>query len=250
MRKIIFSIAAMIVFAFSAAEASDDVSICITPNRTAARAGEEIVYTVRLNNADGAAEIQMAVEYNTEMLEFKKGKALAKSDLYSAKADKNKPQVNFIQIPKEAITESTDIATLTFAVKEGATGECAVRAVNITVGSGSDELSQIPFDSENSGSVYLVGNGFSCAAVARKTESGDVYCDVYSADGSGAALVFAAFYEKDRFIGGTEPIPYQITADSKREIYLGECAGGADSAKIMLWSANDLVPLALFDTVE
>lgn len=250
MRKIIFSIAAMIIFAFSAAEASNDVSIGITPNRTAAKVGEEIVYTVRLNNADGAAEIQMAVEYNTEMLEFKKGKALAKSDLYSVKADKNKPQVNFIQIPKEAITGSTDIATLTFAVREGASGECAVRAVNITVGSGSDELSQIPFDSENSGSAYLLGNGFSCAAVAGKTESGDVYCDVYSADSSGTAQIFAAFYEKERFIGRTEPVIYRITADSKSEIYLGKYQAGADSAKIMLWSENDLVPFALFDTVE
>lgn len=250
MRKIIFSIAAMIVFTFSAAKASDDTSIGIAPNRTAAKAGEEIVCTVRLNNAAGEKEIQMAVEYNTEMLEFKKGKALIKSDICNIKADKNKPQVNFIQITKEAITGSTDIATLTFAVKEGTTGECALGAVNITVGNGSGALSEISFDRENSASVYLIGNGLSCAVVGRKTDGGEVYGDVYSVSDGDDALVFAAFYEKERFIGMTKPVLCGITADSKREIYLGECAGGADGVKVMLWSKNGLVPLAACGTVE
>ena len=137
MKKLLVMLLALVVcVGMLSVVASAAGSPSLSVSSVSGKAGENVSVDVTLSNNPGIAMLEFDIEYDTECL------ALVSMTANDAVLEDAAAKTRYIWVTSEEgnCSNNGKILTITFTIKEGATGEAAVKVTNVNCGNWAEEV--------------------------------------------------------------------------------------------------------------
>lgn len=137
MKKLLVMLLALVLcVGMMAVAASAAGSPSLSVSSVSGKAGENVSVDVTLSNNPGIAMLEFDIEYDTECL------ALVSMTANDAVLEDAAAKTRYIWVTSEEgnCSNNGKILTITFTIKEGATGEAAVKVTNVNCGNWAEEV--------------------------------------------------------------------------------------------------------------